>query len=177
MRPDLLAWPASDDYVLALGRSSAEFGAAELRDAWLALEGPDRPRCHRWPGAVGFDVSAEKELVVVCFTSADLSERCRDAAGNGLRWHDHGILMDSRWMPIAVHDLVGFDHEAPVWDTPQKPGDTADHAGETLFTTFEDLSIDDVVVANPPDKGRWMVPAVAVMVALAVVGLLFVWLA
>ncbi len=50
MPAELVVWPSDDDYVRALS-GSAEFGAGELRGAWVAMDGPDRAR--GFPGRAG----------------------------------------------------------------------------------------------------------------------------
>ncbi|WP_062343980.1 hypothetical protein [Herbidospora yilanensis] len=180
MRADLVAWPSDDDYVRALSHS-AEFGAGELRGAWVAMDGPARPRSFRWPGGIGFEVSAESELVLLCFTSAAASDRCHRLAAEGtgaLHWHHRGISIDGRWIPVATHDRVTFDPRTAFWAEP-----AAEVTRELRIpriptaTTIEPAAPPPPPVVVRPLPPVWLVPVVAAIVALALAGLVLVSLA
>ncbi|GLX98024.1 hypothetical protein [Herbidospora sp. NBRC 101105] len=179
MPADLVAWPSDDDYVRALS-GTAEFGAGELRGAWVAMDGAARPRSFRWPGGIGFEVSAESELVLLCFTSAAASDRCHRLAAEGggaLHWHHRGIAIDGRWIPVATHDRDAFDPRTDFWAEPAEDTRELRIPRIPTATTVEPAAPSPPPVVPRPALPVWLVPVVAVMVALAMAGLVLVSLA
>ncbi|WP_062439384.1 hypothetical protein [Herbidospora daliensis] len=178
MPAELVVWPSDDDYVRALS-GPAEFGAGELRGAWVAMDGPDRARSFPWPGGIGFEVTAESELVLLCFTSAAASDRCHRLAAEGggdLHWHHRGIAMDGRWVPVATCERGAFDPRTAFWAEPAEP------TRELRVPRIPTATIEPAAPPPPPVVPRpalpvWLLPVVAVITTLALAGLVLVSLA